>query len=66
MWFRFVKSRGGGIETVSQIIMNYESVYPIKFSKKSLNFLNDVVGAVRQNQENNLQIFSANHLLSKK
>ena len=53
-WFKFIRSRGESVKTVSQIIMDYEKVYPIKFNEKPLNFLSDVVGVVRETQENDL------------
>lgn len=46
-WFKFIKSRGETIKTVSQIIMDYQKAYPIEHNEKPLKFLNDVMGAVR-------------------
>ncbi len=41
-WFRFIKSRGGNIETVSEIINSYLERYPVEYSDSPLTFLKNV------------------------
>jgi len=43
-WFKFVRSRGENIKTVSEIITNYRKDYEIEYSNMPLTFLRDVIG----------------------
>ncbi len=45
-WFKFIKSRDERVETVSEIITEYQKVYDITYSHKPLTFFNDVVGTI--------------------
>jgi len=42
-WFKFINSTGKNIQTVSEIINNYQKIYPVEQSDNPLTFLKDVV-----------------------
>ncbi len=46
-WLKFMKSNGRRIQTVSEVIANYQKVYAIEYSNNPLIFLKDVVGEER-------------------
>lgn len=45
-WFKFLELRGGKVQTVSEIITNYQKVYAIERSDNPLTFSKDVIGNV--------------------